>query len=73
MARCASTTWTIYAGNAKEVGSRLVADRIPRSLGRLHAVQRLMVASTNSNLSAVVDRVPLGISLENIRVPPAAE
>ena len=36
------------------------------------AVQRLMVASTSSNLSAVVDMLMLGISLEDISVPPAA-
>ena len=36
------------------------------------AVQRLMVASTTSNLSAVVDMLMLGISLEDIAVPPAA-
>jgi hypothetical protein len=36
------------------------------------AVQRLMIASTSSNLSAVVDMLMLGISLEDIRVPPAA-
>ncbi|HTF49668.1 MAG TPA: helix-turn-helix domain-containing protein [Pseudonocardia sp.] len=36
------------------------------------AVQRLMVASTTSNLSAVVDMLMLGISLEDIVVPPAA-
>src|SRR3954447_24408710 len=36
------------------------------------AVQRLMVASTSSNLSAVLDLLMLGISLEDISVPPAA-
>ena len=36
------------------------------------AVQRLMVASTSSNLSAVVDMLMLGISLEDISVPPTA-
>jgi len=36
------------------------------------AVQRLIVASTSSNLSAVVDMLMLGISLEDISVPPAA-
>jgi hypothetical protein len=36
------------------------------------AVQRLMVASTRSNLSAVVDMLMLGFSLEDISVPPAA-
>jgi DNA-binding PucR family transcriptional regulator len=36
------------------------------------AVQRLMVASTASNLSAVLDMLMLGISLEDIVVPPAA-
>ena len=36
------------------------------------AVQRLMVASTSSILSAVVDILMLGISLEDISVPPAA-
>src|SRR4051812_50092880 len=36
------------------------------------AVQRLMVASTSSNLSAVLDMLMLGISLEDISVPPAA-
>jgi hypothetical protein len=36
------------------------------------AVQRLMVASTASNLGAVVDMLMLGISLEDIAVPPAA-
>jgi hypothetical protein len=36
------------------------------------AVQRLMVASTASNPGAVVDMLLLGISLEDIAVPPAA-
>jgi len=36
------------------------------------AVQRLMVASTSSNLSAVVDKLMLGVSLEDISVPPTA-
>src|SRR4051812_316487 len=36
------------------------------------AVQRLMVASTSSNLSAVLDMLMLGISLEDTSVPPAA-
>ena len=36
------------------------------------AAQRLMVASTASNLSAVLDMLMLGISLEDIVVPPAA-
>jgi hypothetical protein len=36
------------------------------------AVQRLMVASTASNIGAVVDMLILGISLEDIAVPPAA-
>jgi len=36
------------------------------------AVQRLMVASTASNLSAIVDMLALGIALDDIVVPPAA-
>src|SRR4051794_31820364 len=36
------------------------------------AARRLMVASTSSTLSAVVDMLMLGISLEDISVPPAA-
>src|SRR5581483_12404020 len=36
------------------------------------SVQRLMVASTASNLSTIVDMLTLGISLEDITVPPAA-
>jgi hypothetical protein len=36
------------------------------------AVQRLMVASSASNLGAVVDMLMLGISREDIAVPPAA-
>src|SRR3954447_23787660 len=36
------------------------------------AVQRLMVASTSSDLSAVLDMLMLGISLKDISVPPAA-
>jgi DNA-binding PucR family transcriptional regulator len=36
------------------------------------AVQRLMVASTASNLSTMVDVLTLGISPEDITVPPAA-
>ncbi|MFI2033436.1 helix-turn-helix domain-containing protein [Streptomyces bottropensis] len=36
------------------------------------AVRRLMVASTASNLSAIVDMLALNISLDDITVPPAA-
>ena len=36
------------------------------------AVQRLMIASTSSNLRPVVDMLMLGISLDDISVPPAA-
>ncbi|MFJ9905830.1 helix-turn-helix domain-containing protein [Streptomyces sp. NPDC101152] len=36
------------------------------------AVRRLMVASTSSNLTAIVDMLALGISLDDIAVPPAA-
>ncbi|HEX4247661.1 MAG TPA: helix-turn-helix domain-containing protein [Pseudonocardia sp.] len=36
------------------------------------AVQRLMVASTGSNLAVVIDMLMLGISLEDISVPAAA-
>ncbi|MCH5675083.1 helix-turn-helix domain-containing protein [Streptomyces gilvus] len=36
------------------------------------AVRRLMVASTSSNLSAIVDMLALNISLDDITVPPAA-
>ncbi|MFD7441220.1 helix-turn-helix domain-containing protein [Streptomyces sp. NPDC059909] len=36
------------------------------------AVRRLMVASTSSNLAAIVDMLALNISLDDINVPPAA-
>jgi Regulator of polyketide synthase expression len=36
------------------------------------AVQRLMVASTSSNLGVIVDMLALSISLDDITVPPAA-
>jgi DNA-binding PucR family transcriptional regulator len=36
------------------------------------AVQRLMVASTSSNLNAIADMLALNISLDDISVPPAA-
>lgn len=36
------------------------------------AVRRLMVASTSSNLTAIVDMLALSISLDDITVPPAA-
>ncbi|MEU6655443.1 helix-turn-helix domain-containing protein [Streptomyces sp. NPDC046900] len=36
------------------------------------AVRRLMVASTSSNLAAIVDILALNISLDDITVPPAA-
>ncbi|MFI2206794.1 helix-turn-helix domain-containing protein [Streptomyces sp. NPDC020192] len=36
------------------------------------AVRRLMVASTSSNLTAIVDMLALNISLDDITVPPAA-
>ncbi|WP_330348717.1 helix-turn-helix domain-containing protein [Streptomyces sp. NBC_00582] len=36
------------------------------------AVRRLMVASTSSNLAAIVDMLALNISLDDITVPPAA-
>ncbi|MFE9096312.1 helix-turn-helix domain-containing protein [Streptomyces sp. NPDC007264] len=36
------------------------------------AVRRLMVASTSSNLVAICDMLALGISLDDIAVPPAA-
>lgn len=36
------------------------------------AVRRLMVASTASNLNAISDMLTLGISLDDITVPPAA-
>ncbi|MDX2683499.1 helix-turn-helix domain-containing protein [Streptomyces sp. NY05-11A] len=36
------------------------------------AVQRLMVASTSSNLTAIIDMLALNISLGDITVPPAA-
>ncbi|KUO09305.1 helix-turn-helix domain-containing protein [Streptomyces sp. DSM 15324] len=36
------------------------------------AVRRLMVASTSSNLAAIVDMLRLSISLDDITVPPAA-
>jgi DNA-binding PucR family transcriptional regulator len=36
------------------------------------AVRRLMVASTSSNLAAIVDMLALSISLDDITVPPAA-
>jgi PucR C-terminal helix-turn-helix domain/GGDEF-like domain len=49
----------------------LFVDTIPE-FHHDQAVQRLMVASTASNLSAVVDMLMLGISLEDIVVPPAA-
>jgi hypothetical protein len=49
----------------------LFVDTIPE-FHHDRAVQRLMVASTTSNLSAVVDMLMLGISLEDIVVPPAA-
>ncbi|BBZ75834.1 ABC transporter substrate-binding protein [Mycolicibacterium anyangense] len=35
-------------------------------------VEQLMVASTSSNLTAIVDMLALGISLDDITVPPAA-
>jgi len=49
----------------------LFVDTIPE-FHHDQAVQRLMIASTASNLSAVVDMLMLGISLEDIVVPPAA-
>jgi hypothetical protein len=49
----------------------LFVDTIPE-FHHDRAVQRLMVASTTSNLSAVVDMLMLGIALEDIVVPPAA-
>ncbi|UUU24017.1 helix-turn-helix domain-containing protein [Streptomyces sp. DSM 40750] len=36
------------------------------------AVRRLMIASTSSNLLAILDMLALGISLDDITVPPAA-
>ncbi|MGW4593397.1 PucR family transcriptional regulator [Amycolatopsis thermoflava] len=36
------------------------------------AVRQLMIASTSSNLTAIVDMLALGISLDDITVPPAA-
>jgi hypothetical protein len=66
---------------ARSVGARL--SELTLSLTRLYvevipefrhdeAVQRLMVASTASNLNTIVDMLALGISLDDVAVPPAA-
>jgi len=72
---------TLAGGVAGRIGA-LLADLTPEMVAMFvdvipefrhdHAARRLMVASTSSNLSAVVDMLVLGISLEDIAVPPAA-
>jgi len=72
---------TLAGEVASRIGARL-ADLSPEMIAMFvdvipefrhdHAVRRVMVASTSSNLSAVVDMLMLGISLEDIAVPPAA-